>query len=217
MVEDDLAGNEYDISEPSGEKNTGKVIGIGVLSAFLIGFLVLLAVGLMNRGGVTGLSGFTRVNKPAPLFAIEMFDGSKFELSEHIGKPIVINFWASWCGPCRQEAPLLENTWQQYQSRGVLFVGVNMQDEEAIARAYLDEFNVTYTNVRDVDGRVTVDYGVIGIPVTFFIDREGVVVRRFVGALPDDRFLTWIDELFEGVAPSGDIDGQNLEGFRSLN
>ena len=80
---------------------------------------------------------------------------------------MVINFWASWCPPCREETPLLERTWRSYKYQDVLFVGVNIQDTEEDARVYLEEFDITYPNGLDRHGKVTVDYGIIGLPVTF--------------------------------------------------
>jgi thiol-disulfide isomerase/thioredoxin len=194
-----------------------KVVAAGALGIVILAFLVLMAIGLANRAPATGLSGFTRIDKPVPTFAAQDFDGESFDLADHIGKPMVINFWASWCAPCREEAPILESAWRRYGPEGVLFVGVNMQDALAVGQEYMDEFDITYPNVRDPDGRVTVDYGVIGIPVTFFVDREGIVARRFVGSLPEDVFLAWVDELVAGESPTGEVDGQNLEDFRTLN
>ena len=85
-----------------------KAFGMGVSVLVIVGFLVLLAIGLANRAPATGRSGFTRINKPAPQFTLSLFDGGELDLSEYQGQPIVINFWASWCAPCRDEAPLLE-------------------------------------------------------------------------------------------------------------
>jgi cytochrome c biogenesis protein CcmG/thiol:disulfide interchange protein DsbE len=204
-------------SEGKGGRSSLRVIGFGVVGLVVIGFLVLMAYGIANKPSVTGQSGLTRIGKPAPQFTGQMFDGSEFDLSEHTGKPIVINFWASWCAPCRDEQPGLEAMWRAYQDDDVMFVGVNIQDDETIGRQYVDEFDVTYPNVLDSDGRVTVEYGVIGIPVTFFINKQGLVERRFVGAIGEARLQQWVDELIAGEAPAGDADAQNSEGFRQLN
>ena len=171
---------------------------------------------LANREPVTAQSGFTRVSKPAPDFALPLFDGGQLALSQNRGKPAVINFWASWCPPCRDEAPLLEQAWRAYQGDGVLFVGVDIQDSEAEAVSYLREFDITYPNGPDRDGRITVDYGVIGLPVTFFVNREGMVERRWVGAIPKDRLESWLAELAAGAPPSGDAEGETRERFFEL-
>jgi cytochrome c biogenesis protein CcmG/thiol:disulfide interchange protein DsbE len=202
-----------------------KVISMGVAVLVIAGFLALMAFGLANKSSVTGRSGVTRIGKPAPQFTLPLYGGGTldsdqprvFDLSEYRGRPVVINFWASWCAPCRDEAPILEKLWKQYRDDGVLFVGVNMQDAETDSRAYLEEFGITYPNGLDEGGRITVDYGVIGIPVTFFINKDGIVERRWVGAVREAQLTTWVEELIAGVAPAGDVEVENLEGYRQLN
>lgn len=196
---------------------TRRSIGYGALIIVVVGLLALLGVGLANREPATGRSGFTRINKPAPEFKLSLFQGGEIDLTSYRGRPIVINFWASWCVPCRQEAPILEGLWQSYQEGGVQFIGVNIQDAEADSSRYIREFGITYPNGLDADGRITVDYGVIGIPVTFFINREGIVERRWVGAVSEARMTQWVRELAAGDAPIGEVEAENLAGFRTLN
>jgi len=190
-----------------------KPVGISVVGLVIVALLGLMAVGLLNKSPVTGNSGFTRVQKPAPEFTIPLLDGGELDLSQHLGQPVVINFWASWCPPCREEAPLLERTWRSYKYQDVLFVGVNIQDTEESARVYLKAFDITYPNGLDRHGKVTVDYGVIGLPVTFFVNRDGIVERRWVGAVNESQMVTWLDELVAGVDPSGEAEGENQESF----
>ena len=196
---------------------TRKAIGFGALVVVVIGLLVLLGIGLANRAPATGRSGFTRIGKPAPEFKLSLFEGGMVDLADYRGKPIVINFWASWCGPCRIEAPILEGLWRSYREQDVQFIGVDIQDAEADGLKYLSEFGITYPNGLDADGRITVDYGVIGIPVTFFINRKGVVERRWVGAVSETRMTQWVQELVAGATPTGEVEAENLEGFRTLN
>lgn len=209
------ADHEASAENSASEGKPVKIVGIIVSGILVIGLFVLLGIGLANRSPVTSRSGVTRIDKPAPQFVLPLFDGGTFDLAEHQGKPIVINFWASWCIPCRQEAPILEGLWQEHQD-DVVFVGVDIQDGERDSLAYLEEFGVTYPNGLDADGRITVDYGVIGIPVTFFINRDGMVERRWVGAVRESQLVIWIEELEAGVAPTGDAEAENLEDFRKL-
>ncbi len=191
----------------------------GILGSAGLGVVALVALmswALSNKTPVTGMSGFTRVSQPAPMFVLPLFDGGELELADHLGKPMVINFWASWCSPCRDEAAGLERTWRAYADDGVLFVGVNIQDSEQDAREYIDEFNVTYPNGVDLDGKITVDYGVVGLPVTFFVGTDGIVEGRWVGALPESRLLSWVDALTAGGPPAGDTEGANLDRFEEL-
>ena len=196
---------------------TRKAIGFGALIIVVMGLVALLGVGLANREPVTGRSGFTRVGKPAPEFTLSLFEGGEVDLASYHGKPVVINFWSSTCFPCRQEAPILERLWQSYQEMDVQFIGVDIQDSEADGLRYLREFGITYPNGLDTDGKIRVDYGIIGIPVTFFVNRQGIVARRWVGAVSETRMTEWVRELAGGDAPTGEVEAENLEGFRTLN
>ena len=94
----------------------------------VVALIALMSWALSNRTSVTGLSGVTRVTKPAPDFTLDLMDGGQLLMSELSGSPVVINFWASWCTPCRDEATGLERTWRDYEERGVVFVGIDIQD-----------------------------------------------------------------------------------------
>ena len=193
--------------------------GTAIIAIVLVGagLVSLLALGLLNKASVTERSGITRVQKPAPEFTLPLLNGGRLEMARLRGQPVVINFWASWCPPCRLEAGLLERAWRSYKDQGVMFVGVDIQDTEAEGVAYVEEFDITYPNGLDAEGTITVDYGVIGLPVTFFVNRDGTVERRWVGAIYEARLVTWLDELVAGVALSGQEEGENLEGFFKLD
>ena len=144
------------------------------------------------------------IAKPAPLFTLPRFDGGELRLEELRGKVVFLNFWASWCPPCRAEARTLEAAWQKYKAAGVVFVGVNFQDNEPDARAFLEEFGITYPNVIDHGNRVAIDYGVWGIPETFFIDREGRITYKHVGGLGWPTITTKLDEALQGVVSASE-------------
>ena len=186
-------------------------------SLFILGLIGLLAWGLSNRSSITGLSGITRVDQPAPNFQLELLSDGAITLSEQRNKVVVINFWSSTCPPCRTEARDLETAWQAYRDRDVLFIGANIQDSHEPARRFIDEFGVTYPNGLDEGGRISIDYGVVGIPVTFVVDSEGTVARRWVGEIDIDRLTTWIDELLEGTTPEGETDGINKDSYYRLD
>lgn len=108
----------------------------------------------------------------------------KVSLAELRGTPIVLNFWASWCIPCRDEAPLLQRTWRQLgRPNGVLFLGLNMQDVTDDARGFMREFDLDYLNIRDPSNSVARSYGVSGLPETYFITPRGQVVGHVIGVV----------------------------------
>ncbi len=148
----------------------------------LSGVLLLLAVAAIAL--VFGLA-LARKNQtqptagPAPDFTLTTLDGGQIKLSSLKGRVVVVNFWASWCGPCREEAPVLERVWQQYKDKDVVVVGVAYTDTEKNAKAYLQEFNNSYPNGLDIGTKISEMYNIQGVPETFIIDRDGNVARFF--------------------------------------
>ena len=138
--------------------------------------------------------------KPAPLFTLTLFDGSKLTLSDLRGKAVFLNFWASWCPPCRDEARDLEAAWQRIKDKDMVFLGVAMQDTEKDSRAFLDEFKVTYPNGADPSGKMAVDFGVWGIPESFFIDPQGRITYKHVGGIRAEQVTAKLEEAQKGIA-----------------
>lgn len=179
----------------NGTEKILKKLASAIVAVVTVSFFGLLVWGMLNRQPITGLSGITMVNRPAPDFTMTTFKGKTLSLADLSDRPIVINFWASWCPPCREEAALLERTWRAYKNRGVIFLGVDVQDREEDALNYIREFDITYPNGPDPTGEISIDYGVSGLPVTFFISRKGEIVRRHVGAIDKRTLLSSIEEI----------------------
>ena len=128
------------------------------------------------RGSSGGLS---RIGAAAPSFSLRRIDGAgTLDLASLRGKAVVLNFWASWCVPCKGEAAMLEQAWRQYRGQGVVFLGVDYHDVTSDARTFLTHHGITYPTVQDGSGAVGDRYGLTGVPETYFIDRRG----RLVGA-----------------------------------
>jgi cytochrome c biogenesis protein CcmG, thiol:disulfide interchange protein DsbE len=122
----------------------------------------------------------------------------RLALDELRGIPVVLNFWASWCPPCRAEAPLLERAWRSLRAQGVVMLGLNMQDLTGDARDFIREFRVSYPNVRDQSDDVAIDWGVAALPETFFIDARGRVVGHVIGALSDSQLRAGVSAARSG-------------------
>lgn len=171
--------------------------GLPVL-AFL-GILVWASLQTGSQPGGLGVNtqfGVLEVDaEPARDFALRLHDGRDVTLSQFRGQVVLVDFWASWCAPCRQEAPVLEQTYREYRGKDVEFIGVNIWDLPANAATYVDNFEVSYPTGVDADGVIAIDYGVKGIPEKFFIDRQGIVRQKFVGPIRADKLKEALDGL----------------------
>ena len=154
-----------------------------------LGLLSFLALGLIktNKGPLeTGA---------APDFSLTGFDGRTVTLSQLRGQVVIINFWASWCLPCREEAAYLEQTWRKYQDQGVVFIGVDWVDTEKEALAYIKEFDITYLNGPDIGTHIADSYNIKGVPETFFVAKNGELRGVHIGPLTPPELDQKIEEL----------------------
>lgn len=133
----------------------------------------------------------------APDFTLTTFDGQTLRLSELRDQAVVINFWASWCIPCRTEAPMLEAVWREYRDRGVVFVGIAYLDDDAAARQFIAEFNLTYPSGPDLGTRIAPLYRIKGIPETFFVDPAGQLRGVYVGPISEVELRQRIEALWQ--------------------
>lgn len=163
--------------------------------AAVAGLLVLLGWGLVkvNSGQVdSGL---------APDFTLTSFQGETITLSALRGQVVIINFWASWCPPCREEAAYLEATWRKYKDQDVVFIGVDYADTESKALAYLDEFDITYFNGPDIGTRISQAYRMDGVPETYFVAKNGELRGMHIGPMKAPQLDEKIEELLAEQYP----------------
>jgi cytochrome c biogenesis protein CcmG, thiol:disulfide interchange protein DsbE len=209
-------------------KGPGRHLGTAARAAgvLVVGlFIALLAYGLAKQSPRTDIDDALSRAEPvrAPGFELPVLErgslgpalsarlrpvlaDANVALEELRGTPVVLNFWASWCIPCREEAPTLERAWRRVSARGVLFLGLNMQDLPEDARAFIREFDNTYLNVRDQSNGVARDWGVTGIPETFFITPRGRVVGHVIGVVAPEQLRRGIQSARRG-RPLGALAG----------
>lgn len=170
--------------------------------ALLAGLFALLVWGMTKSGGRPGglvintkLSEVRVQQKPARDFDLLLFDGRTLALSSLRGKVVMVDFWASWCPPCRREAPELAWVYREYQGRGVEFVGIDIWDSEEAAKEFIGRYDIPYPNGLDAKGKIAIDYGVAGIPEKYFINRQGILLKKLIGPTSKDKLQEVLDEL----------------------
>lgn len=130
-----------------------------------------------------------KVGSVAPTFTLPRLEGSgKVSLASLRGRPVVLNFWASWCIPCKSEAAVLERDWQRYRSRGVVFLGVDNKDLASDARTFVAAHGLTFPMLQDGSGSVTSTYGISQVPETYILDRQGRIVAHIAGPITGSEF-----------------------------
>lgn len=154
-----------------------------IIWAVLVGLLVLVAIALKRSQQGTVQPGDKIPDFNMPLFTGYELNGStQVNLTDLRGKVVMLNFWASWCKPCEQEAADLRTAWDAYKDTGkVVFIGVDYVDTEPEARAYLEKFGITYANGPDLGTKVSQLFRIKGVPETYFLDQQGVLKRVQVG------------------------------------
>jgi cytochrome c biogenesis protein CcmG/thiol:disulfide interchange protein DsbE len=200
MTELSADSTNVDITTPEGAQQTGagpKKASVrlwqGIFGLILLVFVIALGARLVQTN-----TSEQRAAGLAPDFTFTTFEGETISLDQLAGKGVVLNFWASWCDPCREEAALLEQTWQEEQANGIVFIGLDYLDQEPAAKAYLAEFGISYPNGPDLQSAAARRYGIKGVPETFFIDPEGKITDIVIGPVVSP---TKLDEYLAKIRP----------------
>ena len=150
--------------------------------------------------GITDVAPGQRV--AAPDLSGTTLDGKKLSLADYRGKVVVVNIWGSWCGPCRLEAPALEETFQQYQSRGVQFMGINVRDVNSAALAFVSDDHITYQSLQDPDEALLLQFKTMvpptNIPSSIIVDRSGKIATKIIGSVTEPQLKQALDKVLSG-------------------
>ena len=206
---------------PARRRSWGRWAALGL--ALL--FVALLIYGLAAKGTSDAIdSALAEGRAPkAPAFTLEVLErgtlparledtlgtaleDGKVSVAELRGIPVVLNLWASWCTPCREESPRLREGWERLGPRGIAFLGLNIQDLRGDVRAFSDVFGLTYPSVRDARRGVADDYGATGIPETFFVDAQGLIVGHVIGVVSAPQLAAGVRAALTGQV-AGTVSG----------
>ncbi len=170
----------------------------------VVALFALLGWALVQSGGSPGglsvnseLGEVSTGRASVPAFSAQAVGGGEVNLEQFKGKVLMIDFWSSWCPPCRAEAPVLAQVYREYRERPVEFIGVAIWDDLRDITRFVDDFNVQYPSTVDPMGRIAIEYGVTGIPEKFFIDASGALSKKYVGPMDAETLRSILDEMLD--------------------
>jgi cytochrome c biogenesis protein CcmG/thiol:disulfide interchange protein DsbE len=172
----------------SEQPNRLRMVVLIIGGPFLFGLMLVFAWSLQDQ------TSSELFNSPAPPFNLTTFEGETISLAELEGQVVVLNFWASWCVECYDEAPLLEEAYQTYKDQGVIFVGIAYLDTLNESLGYMEEYGITYPSGLDVGTKISRDYFITGVPETFIINADGTIHHVQIGPIERGPLFTYIDQ-----------------------
>ena len=152
--------------------------------------VMILTSGLLITGCTAGSEPSTAViGQAAPNFELQNLDGQSVSLNDLKGKPVLINFWATWCGPCVSEMPYIQEIYDEWSGKGLIVLAINIGDSSSEAEQFLQNHNLSLPVLLDTGKVVARRYNIRGIPTTFFIDKDGIIQEKIIGAFPNKEAI----------------------------
>jgi len=179
--------------------STARLVAAGI-GGLLAALLLILAVAMWQGVGGAEAGREEVGGAVAPDFTLTRFDGEPFALADYQDRPVFLYFWASWCAPCIEEAPLVESLWPEYRERGYAFLGINIWDIEGDALAFIEDLGLTFPLARDTERSVYVEYGVQGLPVAFFLEPGLQIRSRYTGSLDEETLRAELDRIADDAS-----------------
>jgi len=144
--------------------------------------LLVLTSGLVAIGCISTSTQGVEAGDRAPDFQLQNLDGQTVSLGNLQGKPVLINFWATWCSPCRSEMPYIQEIYEEWADKGLVVLAINIGESSAKAEEFMQSYNLSFTVLLDTKQDVAQRYNISGIPTTFFIDKDGIIQDKVIGA-----------------------------------
>jgi cytochrome c biogenesis protein CcmG/thiol:disulfide interchange protein DsbE len=163
----------------------------GLLFGSIMGGLIFLTGSTNTAATQTANYTALKAGNPIPDFELTSLDNSSIHINQYLGKPVIINFWASWCIPCKQEMPLLEHYYQN-QNGKLIIIGVNNEEPANIARPFVLENQITFPILLDLQGKIRDQFMIRGFPTSLFIDAKGIFVAEHIGALDEESIKSYL-------------------------
>ena len=175
-------------------KKRRKFIQIVVLALFVALCLYTVWTTVLDQPSEL-FDSYELMDKQAPELTLQGLDGKQYKLSDFRGQPVMLNFWASWCEPCRAEMPLLNKQYEAAKGKGLVVLGINLSENAQTVKGFVKEYKLTFPILLDNDSTVADRYGIDPIPSTFFVDKEGIVQDIHIGELDKETLDKYIKEI----------------------
>lgn len=164
-----------------------------LFTLIFFGLWVLYVLLMPNTGKTAGLG--VPIGEAAPDFELQTIEGKSYRLSDLKGKPVMINFWATWCPPCRAEMPAMQEAFKEFEAEGFTILAVNLNESDVAIKSFIDRYGLTFPIVVDKQDKVSKAYDIVPLPTSYFVDRDGIVQGKWTGEIRKEQLRTLIKKI----------------------